>query len=169
LPSSSRVRSEVGAELGVTGAALYRHFPSKDALLVELIERVCDRVTGEASETVSAGGGDRRVLAGLIAGQLRMVLDDRDVVIVWTHELSSLPREDWRRMRRKQRMYLEEWLHVLVGLRPDLSEAEARSLVHAAIGVLHSSVQHESGLTRDAQEALLVAAVYRILGVAAND
>src|SRR5688500_3082847 len=42
---------DVGAAVGVTGPAIYRHFASKDAMLAEMLLRI--------SETLLAGGSER--------------------------------------------------------------------------------------------------------------
>ena len=42
---------DVGAAVGVTGPAIYRHFASKDAMLAEMLLRI--------SETLLAGGTER--------------------------------------------------------------------------------------------------------------
>ena len=157
--------TEVAGELGMTGAALYRHFPNKAALLVALCDVVATRVIEAGMEHVASGRDDHEVLASLVDGQLAMALDDRDVLVTYLHEMSTLPYEDFRRLRRMQRLYLEEWVHVVTGLRPELSEFEVRALVHAAIGVLHSAAQYESGLSRERQARLLRAAAYRALGI----
>jgi len=43
---------DLGAAAGITGSAIYRHFGSKSAVLVELFDRVIDALLRDAQETV---------------------------------------------------------------------------------------------------------------------
>ena len=81
-------------------------------------------------------------------------------------EFHNLPDEDRRRLRRLQRHYLEEWVHVLLGLRPELSDVEARTAVHAAIGAIQSVAYFNSGLSTERVTALLSDAAHACPGAA---
>ncbi|MGO8882335.1 MAG: hypothetical protein ACLQI7_01210, partial [Streptosporangiaceae bacterium] len=72
-------------------------------------------------------------------------------------------REDRRRLRRKQRLYLEEWAHVLGELRADLADAEVRTVVHAAIGAIQSVLFHDSGLPADRLRLLMTRSAQAVL------
>jgi AcrR family transcriptional regulator len=155
--------ADIGAAAGITGSGIYRHFDSKSAVLVALFDRIIDGLLRD-EETVVQGGGDlRQMLQALIAGQIEFVVADRVLAQVYHHEINNLPEEDRRRLRRKQRLYLEEWVHVLAELRDDLSDTEARATVHAAIGAIQSSLFYRSGLPEDRQRELLAAAAVAIL------
>ena len=68
--------------------------------------------------------------------------------------------------RRKQRLYLEEWVHLVDELHSGLTDSDARVLVHAAIGAIQSALFHASGLPDDRLRALLTTAAESILGCA---
>jgi hypothetical protein len=74
----------------------------------------------------------------LIAGQVEFVVADRELAQVYHREINNLPEEDRRRLRRKQRLYLEEWVHLLNEMHDDLTDTDARVVVHAAIGAIQS-------------------------------
>jgi len=93
-------------------------------------------------------------------------VDDRALLQLYQREAPSLPEADRRRLRRLQRHYVEEWVHTLVELRPDLGDAVARALVHAAIGAVQSVADYDAGLPRDEVVALLTRTTYACLGVA---
>ena len=69
--------------------------------------------------------------------------------------MHALPEADQRRLRRLQRHYIEEWVHLLTELRPGLGDGQARALVHAAIGAIQSVASYDSGLPRQQQVDLL--------------
>jgi AcrR family transcriptional regulator len=155
--------SDIGAAAGVTGPAIYRHFDSKSAVLVALFDRVIDGMLTSAGQIVSSAASEREALAKLVANQVEFVTADRELARVYYHEINNLPAEDQRRLRRKQRLYLEEWVHVLAELRGGLPDEEVRALVHAAIGVIQSALFHHSGLPQERLEELLASGAQAVL------
>lgn len=157
--------ADIGAAAGVTGPAVYRHFESKSAVLVALFDRVIDSLLDNASRIVDEADDVSVALALLVRDQVTFAIDDREVLQVYMKEINNLPEEDRRRLRRKQRVYLEEWVHVLGELRPELGDAEARALVHAAVGVIQSVLNYQSGLPGERLAELVAGAAHAALGV----
>lgn len=155
--------SAIGAAAGVTGSAIYRHFDSKSAVLVALFDRAIDRLLGDTQRIVHEAPDLRAALARMVAGQVDFVISDREVAIVYHNEIHNLPADDRRRLRRKQRLYLEEWVHVLRELRVELGDTEARVIVHAAIGAIQSTLFHTSGLADGQLRRLLTDAAHAVL------
>ncbi|SLH52930.1 TetR family transcriptional regulator [Mycobacteroides abscessus subsp. abscessus] len=58
---------------------------------------------------------------------------ERELTFVYYAEISNVPPEDRTVLRNIQRLNVEEWAKLVVGVRPELSPAEARVLVHAAL------------------------------------
>lgn len=160
--------ADIGAAAGVTGSAIYRHFDSKSAVLVALFDRVIDALLSNASRIVEEAPDEQSALTLLVRDQVSFAVDDREVLVVYMREIHSLPEEDRRRLRRKQRLYLEEWVHVLGELRPSLGDAEARAMVHAAIGSIQSVLNYHSGLPNDRLAALVSVAAHACLGIPAQ-
>ncbi len=158
--------AEIGATAGIVGSGIYRHFDSKVAVLVALLDRVMERLLSNATRIVLGATDDRAALTLLVRDQVTFAIDDRRAVQVYQREFHNLPEEDRRRLRRMQRHYIEEWVHVVVGLRPELSDAEARTAVHAAIGAIQSVVHFHSGLPRERLVVLLTEAAHACLGMA---
>jgi AcrR family transcriptional regulator len=138
--------ADIGAAAGVTGSAIYRHFDGKSAVLVAMFDRVIDDLSRDAAAIVTSDAAPEVALHSLIRAQVSFVLTQRTLAQVYHNEITNLPADDRHRLRRKQRMYLEEWVHVLAALRPDRGDAELRALVHAAIGAIQSTLFHSSGL-----------------------
>lgn len=116
-----------------------------------IVERQLEEITA-----IADGAADPEVaLTAMVLHHLRSALEDRDHLTTWQEELRSLPPEDAWRLRRVQRLYVEEWVQVVGEIRPDLSEGEARAAVHATLALLHSPTEYKSGLPRDAVTPLL--------------
>jgi AcrR family transcriptional regulator len=156
--------ADIGAAAGVTGSAIYRHFESKSAVLVALFDRVIDGLLRDEQRIVHEVADLREALHELIAGQVEFVVADRELAQVYHNEIHNLPGDDRRRLRRKQRLYLEEWVHLLAELRTDIGDPEARVFVHAAIGAIQSTLFHNSGLEDNRLRNLLSAAARSVLG-----
>ena len=87
------------------------------------------------------------------------------MLAVYHREMHNLPEEDRRRLRRRQRHYVEDWVHVLAPLRRDLADGELRLAVHAAIGAIQSTLFFRSGLAPERLAALLDGMAHACLGV----
>jgi AcrR family transcriptional regulator len=157
--------AEIGAAAGITGSGIYRHFDSKSAVLVALFDRVIDDLLRNEHEILESTPDLADALDLLIAGQVEFVVSDREVAQVYYREINNLPEDDRRSLRRKQRHYLEEWVHLVTELRADLSDNDARTVVHAAIGAIQSPLFHNTGLDEDRLRVLLADAARAILGL----
>ncbi len=147
--------SDIGAVAGIVGSGVYRHFGSKAAILAALLDQVMDRLLAQAARILAAPGDGAGQLAALVADQVLFAVDERYLVRLYQREVHTLPEADRLRLRRRQRHYLEEWVHLLAELRPELADGEARAVVHAAIGAIQSAATYNSGLPRDQQVDLL--------------
>ena len=156
--------ADIGAAAGVTGSAIYRHFESKSAVLVALFDRVIDGLLCDEHRIVHEVIDLRRALLTLIAGQVEFVVADRELAQVYHNEIHNLPEDDRRRLRRKQRLYIEEWVHLLDEMRDDIGDTEARVVVHAAIGAIQSTLFHNNGLEENRLRKLLSDAARSVLG-----
>lgn len=147
---------DIGAAAGVTGPALYHHFAGKEAMLAAALVPVSEGLLAGGKERTNAGEGDpRAVLISLVEFHVDFALTNPAVIALQLHELDRLPEEPRREIRRLQRLYVEEWVDVLLKLRPELSEAEARVLAHAAFGLMNSTPFQAADLDRPRRAELL--------------
>jgi AcrR family transcriptional regulator len=158
--------ADIGVASGVVGPAIYRHFDSKADLLAALFEQVIDTLLQRASATVEQSRDDRTALTALVADHVALVMEQRELAIVYYREVPNLADHRRSRLRRKQRLYLEEWVHVLGELRPELDETELRAVLHGAIGAIQSTLQYrETGMPPDRVSILLARMGHAVLGV----
>jgi AcrR family transcriptional regulator len=156
---------DIGTAAGIVGSGIYRHFESKSAILAVLLEHVMSRLSGVASEIVEAATDDRVAVTELVRNHVRVAIQDRRILQVYHREARNLPTNELRRLRRAQRHYIEEWVGVVAPLRPGLTDAEVRVLVHAAIGSIQSILFYNSGLPDEQIAVLLTGTAHACLGV----
>jgi len=160
--------TDIGIEVGISGTAIYRHFESKSALLVALFDRSIDELLEDERESLQQFPDLSLALRHLIDRQVDFVVYDRDFANIYHSQVDNLPEEDRVRLRRKQRLYLEEWVHLVRELHRELDDAGARTRVHAAIGAIQSPLFHNVGLPQERLKVELTRAAYAVLGLASD-
>ena len=148
--------ADIGAAAGVSGAAIYRHFASKQDLLVALLDRVVEGLRDGARAAVTDARTPAESLDALIAAHVDFALRDRSIIAVYDQEAHALPADDRRRIRRTQRAYAETWVEVLRARTPALEPEIARAAVHAAFGLVNSVSDYRTELADDDLRDLLV-------------
>ncbi|BBY30885.1 TetR/AcrR family transcriptional regulator [Mycolicibacterium sediminis] len=130
---------DIGAAVGVSGPAIYRHFPNKEALLVEILVGISTRLLEGATDVVTVASEPGEALDGLIDFHLDFALGESDLIRIQDRDLGHLPAQAARQVRRAQRQYVEIWVDVLRRLDERLDENEARLMAHACFGLLNST------------------------------
>ncbi|WP_167099863.1 TetR/AcrR family transcriptional regulator [Mycobacterium sp. DL592] len=158
---------DIGSAAGVSGPAIYRHFPNKEALLVELLVGISTRLLAGAQAVVAGADTAAGALEGLIEFHLDFALGESDLIRIQDRDMANLPAAAQRQVRRAQRSYVEVWVSVLRELDPALDESEARLMAHAVFGLLNSTphsmkplaAKADPGRSRDVLRAMTVAAL----------
>lgn len=130
---------DIGAAAGVSGPAIYRHFPNKEALLVELLVGISTRLLAGARDVVATAPDAAAALNGLIDFHLDFALGESNLIRIQDRDLGHLPSAAKRQVRRAQRQYVEVWVDVLRQVDDQLDETEARLRAHAVFGLLNST------------------------------
>src|SRR5947209_1591136 len=130
---------DIGAAAGVSGPAIYRHFPNKESLLVELLVGISTRLLAGAREARARSADAAAALDDLIDFHLDFALGEPDLIRIQDRDLAYLPAAAEKQVRKAQRQYVEVWVGVLRELNPKLAEADARLTAHAIFGLLNST------------------------------
>jgi len=130
---------ELGAAVGVSGPAVYRHFANKQALLGAILVRVSERLLSGGRAVIAAHDTPVTRLEALIRFHVDFALTDADVIRVQDRDLASLSDGDRHTVRRLQREYVEVWTAVLADIHPSRSEADLRVRAHACFGLINST------------------------------
>jgi AcrR family transcriptional regulator len=145
---------DIGTACGISGPAVYRHFPSKDALLADLLVGISEHLLAGGRREAAAARDSSDALRRLVTFHLDFSLGHPDLIRVQDRDLANLG-DQGRRVRRLQRSYVDVWVTVLLDAVPGLDERAARARAHAAFGLLNSTPHSAAGQDRDAMCALL--------------
>ena len=146
---------DIGAAAGISGPGVYRHFPSKQALLAALCDRALDRMLAGAQGISAASGDARASLEALVELHVAFAVDERALIGVWGRELPALSDELRRSLRRRMRAYEQPWQEVLACLRPDLAPAEVAVVTGATLAMLNAAALTTTGVPRERLAGLL--------------
>jgi AcrR family transcriptional regulator len=131
---------DLGAAVGLSGPAIYRHFSGKEDLLAQMLLRISQQLHDEGARCVTSAAGDPpSALDALLRSHVSFSLSQPALIVVHGRELGNVPEPARRQIRRLQRLYVEEWVGVLAELFPEVPASRLRTAVHAAIGLLNST------------------------------
>jgi AcrR family transcriptional regulator len=126
---------EIGARVGISGPALYRHFSGKDEILATLFNEAMDELIGAAAAVYS---DPQRDLERLIHHHVEFSISHRHLINVYQREDRSLA-EPWRKhFDRRMQQYASRWEAALARCFPEASPPQIAAGTQAAIGLIHS-------------------------------
>lgn len=131
--------SDLGAAVGISGPALYRHFASKDAMLAEMLISISEELLSVGRARVASAASPSDALAALVAWHTDFALHNKPLIVVQDRDWDSLPDEARERVRTLQSAYVDLWAEQLRAVRPGLTLKSARARAHAAFGLLNST------------------------------
>jgi AcrR family transcriptional regulator len=129
---------DVGAAVGMSAPGLYRHFPGKEAMLAEMLLEISQKLLDEGSRRTVAAPDARAALDAPLRWHIEFALSQPALITIQGRELPNVPEPARRRIRRLQRLYLKEWVSVLVELFQDTPQSRLRTAVHAMFVLLNS-------------------------------
>ncbi len=134
---------DIAQAVGLRGPALYRHFRSKQELLVRV---VLDQITIclDVAEAAANGGGSPQQRFERFVGDLAGLALDRDEIMLWRRERRRLDEEAQVEFRRRARKLEACAAAVLRNVRTDLDEAQIELLSWALL----STFAHTQGFRR---------------------
>lgn len=147
--------NDLGAAVGTSGAALYKHFASKDALLGTMLVDISERLLAEGTVRAEAArdDGPEAVLDALVAWHVEFALTAPALITVQLRDLASLTETDRRTVRLLQRRYVELWVDAIQAA-VRCEQAHARSAAHAVFGLINST-PHSARVGKREMAALL--------------
>lgn len=158
--------ADLGAACGISGPALYKHFPSKQAMLSEMLVSISERLLSVGRSRVAEADGDAAAaLRGLIDWHVEFALSHRALIVVQDRDWESLPEDAREQVRGLQRQYVGLWADQLRTLDPGLGSAAARASAQAAFGLLNSTPRAGHSISDAELRKLLTTLAERALSV----
>jgi len=128
---------EIGAAAGVSGPGVYRHFDSKQDLLAAVLNRAAEWLGVSMSRALASASDVRHALDLVLESYVDFGYHHPDLLRTLVGEVGNLPPEQAEQYRRAQTDYYAEWANLLNAVRPELSAAEARTLVWGAVSIVN--------------------------------
>ncbi len=146
--------SDLGGACGISGPALYRHFPAKDAMLAEMLVSISEELLQVGGARAAAADDPGAALRELVRWHVDFALHNKALIVVQDRDWSSLPGDARERVRSLQRAYVELWVEHILRVHPDLDPARGRAMAHATFGLINST-PHSTFLSEPEMAALL--------------
>jgi AcrR family transcriptional regulator len=140
---------DIGRAAGVSGPAVYRHFPSKDAVLAELLIDVSERLLASALAVQRVAESADALLRGLIDLHVDFALTEPELILIDDRDRSHLAPAVLDRMLRVQRRYVAIWFEAVGVASPSGDAAVDRLRVHAVLGLINSTPRASRKTARD--------------------
>lgn len=130
---------DLGAAVGVSGPAVYRHFSGKQAVLAALLVGASEDLVAGGRAVVDEHPDAAAALGALVRFHVDFALSNPEVIRVQDRDLDSLAEADRHQVRALQREYVELWVQVLSRVHPDVDTALLRIRAHATFGLINST------------------------------
>jgi len=154
---------DIGSAVGITGPAIYRHFKGKEEILAAAVVQGVDQIMAKVHEIVATSSDPRDTIERLARNFARATLHRPAIGAILVSEQRLLDAQTRSYVERANRLHMEEWMHALSVLRPELSEGEARVMLHSAWAMLETPISYDSGLRDDLVEGIIVGMVMNAL------
>jgi AcrR family transcriptional regulator len=127
---------DIGRAAGINASSVYRYFPGKGDILAAAFYRASERVTEATAVALNGAADDADALHRMAESYVELTFERSDLVSVYLAENNNLPEADRHQLRKVQRLHVEEWVRLVVAVRPGLAASEARVLTHAALNLV---------------------------------
>ncbi len=150
---------DIATGLGISSAALYRHYPSKYALFREELLRVGQALTESVRLPEEAADRDpEHRLRHLLEALIGAAIDNRPTLTLVRWEVRYLDEQDQQTLADQQHTVLEAIGTELRALRPELTADDTRVLRAAILSVVTSIADHHAAMPAKALVRLLSSA-----------
>ena len=155
---------EIGEAVGITGPSVYKHFPSKIAILTSIGRRSAARLEAGAMAAGAVTTSPRELLAALAESYVVVLTSTPDLSVAFNNG-AVLRNLDARDLLAAQHHYVARWIALVTEIEPGLPRAEAAITVHAALSIANDTVRMRRGRERPALPGQLAYLMKGVLGL----
>lgn len=128
---------DIGHATGMAGPSIYNHFAKKDEILIAALNRGADLLDIGLNAAFAQATSASHALHLALVSYIDLMTSHPHLVTIVVNETSSLTEPLRHNLRARQREYLDEWVHLLGTLHPDVDDDELRAIVLAAVTVVN--------------------------------
>lgn len=142
--------NHIGEASGITGPGVYRHFASKQEILMALIERGAQGFAERANKLLEQRNTPKNeLLRQLVHLNVDWILMHRELASASWGEIRSLEGEARLKMVSLEEGYLQLWRSALEHLRPELSADDADAIADGIYWLMRSTAFYDGHLDGD--------------------
>jgi AcrR family transcriptional regulator len=156
---------DIAAAAGLSGPAIYRHFPGKQAILAEVVRSGFDEMARAVAADLAGISDPAERLRQTYRDLAAFVIRRPEFGVMWRREYRHLAPEDAAELAKRMAEASDTAVAELRTLRPELPAADAELVSWAALSVLGSISDHRVRLPRAAFEELLAGIAMAVVAV----
>lgn len=139
---------EIGTAVGISGPSVYKHFPSKPAILATLGYRSATRLEAGVMAAYARPGAPAELLARLVDSYVGVISSHPDLSVSFNNAPSLATTPAGADLHAIQRNYVTRWIELLCEARSELSRQHAAIAVHAALSIINDAITIRRGTAR---------------------
>lgn len=130
--------NDIGFEAGVTGPAIYRYFPSKEALLISIYSDLYTTSTENIDRIVSeVPNGVKRIVA-LVDSQIDLATSQAEAIRIIESEWRHLPDKEATVLRKAAQHGFKAWADAVAAACPSLDAGTVEITTHGILAMINS-------------------------------
>lgn len=155
---------EIGAAVGITGPSVYKHFPSKSAILVAISQRSAMRLDAGVMAAYAISADPRARLTALVDHYVDSVSSTPDLLVGFTSSYVLAGDPHAAELLAVQRRYVARWVQLLVEIDSRTTEF-ANLAAHAALAIVNDAVRLPRSTPRPEFAARMAYLMKGVMGV----
>lgn len=156
---------DIGAAVGITGPSVYKHFPSKLAILVGIGKRSAMRLEAGAMAAYSRTDRPDELLALLVDSYVATITATPDLLVTFNSSSVLEGQPGAVELIDLQRQYVARWIDLLMRTDVSLDRDQAALSVHAALSIVNDAVRMRRGSMTDRFVAQMTYLMQGVLGL----
>jgi len=145
---------DIGTAAGITGPGVYRHFGSKDEILIAVLDRIWMMLRSGIDDANDLD--DQTALELFVDTHVRLSVERRAEFSLLVDDLRFLPDSYQDLAHRNSAIYCDAWCRALRGVRPRLAVEEANLMIQAAWRISAGSADAMTASGRDDEEVIAI-------------